>query len=73
MAKNSGSAEMSPAKDRFIVTITLSQGAYEDFEAVATGKGLSMATLLRNILETEHESPGFGALLRRYKKPPANE
>ncbi len=47
------------------VSITLSNKAYEEFEKVATAKGIAVRTLLRFILEEHHQSPGFGALVRR--------
>lgn len=57
-------AEEDQAKGR-TVRITLSDGALKDFETVAKSKGIPLATWLRTVLESHHESPGFGALLRR--------
>lgn len=55
---------MSPAESRQM-TITLSRAAYEDFDRAAAHKGMPLAALVRNYLETIHESPSFGAFLRR--------
>ncbi|RCJ41116.1 hypothetical protein [Nostoc punctiforme] len=55
-------------KDRFQMTITLSEKAYEEFQAVAEWKKIPMATLLRQILEREHESPAFANLHKRTKQ-----
>ncbi|MBW4617515.1 MAG: hypothetical protein KME21_30745 [Desmonostoc vinosum HA7617-LM4] len=47
------------------VTITLSQKAYEQYQSVAKWKEIALATLLRQILEREHESPAFSNLFKR--------
>lgn len=57
---------MSP-RARNSVPVTLSDRAYQDFEYAAEEKGIPLATFLRNILETHHETPSFGAFLRRLR------
>lgn len=55
-------ADMS---ERNQVTITLSDKTIEEFRMVAEWKNQPLASLLREILETEHRSPSFASLLRR--------
>ncbi|MBW4617228.1 MAG: hypothetical protein KME21_29135 [Desmonostoc vinosum HA7617-LM4] len=47
------------------ITITLSPKTYEQYQAVANWKEIPLATLLRQILEREHESPAFSNLFKR--------
>jgi predicted DNA-binding ribbon-helix-helix protein len=51
--------------DRFQITVTLSKKAYEQFREVAEWKEIPVATLIRQILEREHESPAFANLYKR--------
>lgn len=53
--------------DRNQKTVTLSDKALEEYELVASWKGIPVASLLRQVLEDHHESPTFGALVRRAK------
>jgi succinylarginine dihydrolase len=53
--------------DRNQKTVTLSDKAMEEYELVASWKGIPVASLLRQVLEDHHESPTFGALVRRAK------
>ena len=62
--------QMTDRSDRYQVTITLSKKAYEQFRDVAEWKEIPMATLIRQILEREHESPAFANL---YKRASGNE
>jgi predicted DNA-binding ribbon-helix-helix protein len=55
---------MSPDKSQQ-VTVTLSAKAYDQYKAIADWKGIPLSTLLRQILEREHESPSFASLYRR--------
>ena len=55
-------------KTRNQITITLSDKAFEEYQEVANWKNIPLATLLRQILEREHESPGFANLHRRTGK-----
>lgn len=50
------------------VTLTLSGKAMEELSVVARWKKIPLATFLRQILEKEHESPGFASLYRRAKE-----
>lgn len=50
------------------ITVTLSAGCLRDFEAVATHKGIPLATYVKNVVETHHESSEFASILRRAKK-----
>ncbi|MBE9038756.1 hypothetical protein [aff. Roholtiella sp. LEGE 12411] len=52
-------------KDRYMVTVTLSEKAYEEFHLVATWKKIPVCTLIRQIVEREHESLAFGELVKR--------
>jgi hypothetical protein len=54
--------------DRNQKTVTLSDKALEEYELVASWKGIPVASLLRQVLEDHHESPTFGALVRRVKE-----
>lgn len=56
------------ADQRYQITITLSERAFEEYQNVAEWKKIPMATLLRQILEREHESPAFANLHRRTGK-----
>jgi hypothetical protein len=62
---------MTPQKEemseRNQVTITLSDKALEEYRLVAEWKNQPLASLLREVLETEHRSPSFASLLRRAK------
>ncbi|WP_341532164.1 hypothetical protein WKK05_40085 (plasmid) [Nostoc sp. UHCC 0302] len=51
--------------ERYMITVTLSERAYEEFRQVAAWKKIPLGTLLRQILEREHESLGFGELVKR--------
>ena len=51
--------------ERNQVTLTLSDKAWEEFRLVAEWKGMPVATMLRNVIENHHQSPGFGNLVRR--------
>ena len=55
-------ADMS---ERNQVTITLSDKTIEEFRMVAEWINQPLASLLREVLETEHRSPSFASLLRR--------
>ncbi len=55
-------------RERYQITITLSKKAFEEFQEVAEWKEIPVATLLRQILEREHESPSFASLHRRTGK-----
>lgn len=59
--------------DRFQITITLSKKAYQQFRDVADWKEIPMATLIRQILEREHESPAFASLHKRASEKEQNE
>ncbi|QFS51662.1 hypothetical protein [Nostoc sphaeroides] len=50
--------------ERFMMTITLSEND-EEFRLVAAWKKIPVGTLIRQILEREHESLGFGELVKR--------
>ena len=58
---------MAPEKERYQVTINLSQRAYEEMASVAEWKEIPLATHLRMILEREHESPSYSNLVRQSK------
>jgi hypothetical protein len=45
--------------------VTLSSRAHEEFEEVARWLGMPSASLMRQVLETYHQSPEFDTLLRR--------
>lgn len=47
------------------VTLTLSQKAFDELTQVAEWKEITLATLIRYIVEREHESPAFASLLER--------
>ncbi|MBC1222715.1 hypothetical protein GNF10_21245 [Nostoc sp. UCD121] len=51
--------------ERYMLSITLSEKAYEEFRLVATWKRIPIGTLIRQILEREHESQAFGELVKR--------
>jgi hypothetical protein len=51
--------------ERFMMTITLSEKADEEFRLVAAWKKIPVGTLIRQILEREHESLGFRELVKR--------
>ncbi|AUB43702.1 hypothetical protein COO91_09886 (plasmid) [Nostoc flagelliforme CCNUN1] len=51
--------------DRYQITITLCKKAYDQYKEVSDWKEIPMATLLRQILEREQESPAFASLYRR--------
>lgn len=51
------------------VTVTLSDKAFEELTKVADWKNIPLATLLRYIIEREHESIAFASLLERASKP----
>ncbi|WP_242044966.1 hypothetical protein [Anabaena azotica] len=48
-----------------MLSITLSEKAYEEYRLVAAWKKIPVSTLIRQILEREHESLGFSELLKR--------
>jgi len=58
--------EMAP-EQRNQTTVTLSDQANKDFELAAEYLGMPKATLMRQKLEEVHQSPAFGALLKRAK------
>lgn len=58
---------MSPA-ERNTFNITLSEMAAEEFRIVAEAGGLPVSTLLRMVLESHHQSPSFGNMVRRARK-----
>ncbi|MCC5670286.1 hypothetical protein LC653_42495 [Nostoc sp. CHAB 5784] len=51
--------------ERYMLSITLSEKAYEDYRKIAAWKKIPVGTLVRQILEREHESQDFGELLKR--------
>jgi hypothetical protein len=51
--------------ERYMLSITLSEKADEEFRLVAAWKKIPVGTLIRQILEREHESLGFGELVKR--------
>lgn len=51
--------------ERYQITVTLSKKTYEQFREVAEWKEIPMATLIRQILEREQESPAFANLYKR--------
>jgi predicted DNA-binding ribbon-helix-helix protein len=51
--------------ERYMLSVTLSEKAYEEFRLVAAWKKIPVSTLVRQILEREHESLGFGELVKR--------
>ncbi|UKP00969.1 hypothetical protein [Nostoc sp. UHCC 0870] len=51
--------------ERYMLSITLSEKAYEEYRLVAAWKKIRVSTLIRQILEREHESLGFGELVKR--------
>lgn len=56
------------AQERNQYTITLSDKALEEFRLVASWLNMPVATLLRQVLEEHHQSPSFGALVKRAKE-----
>ena len=57
------------AQERHQLNITLSDQANEDYRKVADYLGMPVATLLRQVLETHHQTREFGALIERVKTP----
>ena len=53
------------AADRNQVTITLSDRAMEEYQLVADWLGMPRNTLIRQAVEQQHQTPGFGNLVRR--------
>ncbi|MBE9209916.1 hypothetical protein IQ244_26160 [Nostoc sp. LEGE 06077] len=51
--------------ERYMLSITLSEKAYEEFRKVAAWKKIPVGTLVRQILEREHEGLAFSELLKR--------
>ncbi|WP_414756583.1 hypothetical protein [Anabaena sp. CCY 9910] len=51
--------------ERYMLSITLSEKAYEEYRLVAAWKKIPVSTLIRQILEREHESLGFSELVKR--------
>ncbi|MHC5853848.1 hypothetical protein [Nostoc sp.] len=51
--------------ERYMLSITLSEKAYKDYRKIAAWKKIPVGTLVRQILEREHESQNFGELLKR--------
>ncbi|QFS52444.1 hypothetical protein [Nostoc sphaeroides] len=51
--------------ERYMLSITLSEKAYEEYRLVAVWKKIPVSTLIRQILEREHESQDFGELVKR--------
>ncbi len=65
MANGKGKNGEEKKTDRSMRSVTLSPKALEEFEEVATWKGMPIASYLRQILEIHHESPEFKELLDR--------
>jgi hypothetical protein len=61
------SIEIMSPQERNQITVTLSDRAMEEYRLVAKWLNMPVATLLRQILEEHHQSPAFGALVRRAK------
>jgi len=57
--------EKPMADKRNQTTVTLSSRANEEYQLVADWLGMPVATLMRQILEGHHQSPGFANLIRR--------
>jgi predicted DNA binding CopG/RHH family protein len=55
------------ATDRQQINITLSDRALEDYKKLADWQGIAIASLLRQILETNWSNPGTQALIKRAK------
>jgi len=51
--------------EQYRVTITLSPKAYEEMEMVAGEKGIPLAKHLGMIVESHHETPAYGNLVKR--------
>jgi hypothetical protein len=58
---------MAP-QDRNQITVTLSDRALEEYRLVAQYLGMPVATLLRQVVEQHHQSPSFGALVKRARE-----
>jgi hypothetical protein len=58
----------SMAQERNQVTVTLSNKAMEEYRLVAQWLDMPVATLMRQALEEHHQSPSFGALVRRARE-----
>jgi hypothetical protein len=61
------SVGLAMAPERNQITVTLSDKAMEEYRLVAEWLNMPVATLLRQVLEGHHQSPAFGALVRRAK------
>ena len=61
------SIEIMSPQERNQITVTLSDRAMEEYRLVAKWLNMPVATLLRQTLEEHHQSPSFGALVRRAK------
>ncbi|PSB29885.1 hypothetical protein C7B82_10050 [Stenomitos frigidus ULC18] len=61
-------AAESMAQERNQVTVTLSEKAMEEYRLVAQWLNMPVATLMRQALEEHHQSPSFGALVRRARE-----
>lgn len=53
------------AQERNQINVTLSDQANEDYRKVADYLGMPVATLLRQVLESHHQTTEFGALIER--------
>lgn len=63
----SGVESVSP-NPRNQITVTLSDKALEEYELLARWKNQPLRSLLREVLEQNHLSPAFGAVLRRARR-----
>jgi len=63
-----GNEDLAVAPDqRSQITITLCARAMEEYREVADWLGMPVATLIRQRLESDHESQPFASLLRRVR------
>lgn len=53
------------------ITLTISQKVYDELAIVAEWKNITLGTLIRFIIEKEHETSTFAALLERALKAQA--
>ncbi|ARV58000.1 hypothetical protein BZZ01_04520 [Nostocales cyanobacterium HT-58-2] len=56
---------MTERADRYQITVTLSKKTHDQLRVIADWKEIPMATLVRQIIEREQESPAFGNLYKR--------
>lgn len=57
----------SKAVPRIQVNVSLSERAIAEYQQVANWLGIPVRTLIRQIVETHHQSPPFANLLNRAK------